>query len=137
MPGYQVAVEGLADFNRALRRVNTDAPKALRIALNSVADLVIAEARPDIPRRSGAAAASLKAASTRTSIRIRAGGARAPYFPWLDFGGKTGRGGSIVRPYLSEGRYVYPTLRRERGRFDERLKAALQDVANGAGLELD
>lgn len=135
MSGYRVEVEGLAEFRRALRRVSSDAAKTLRVALNSVADLIITEARQEIPRRTGAAAASLKAASTGTTIRIRVGGRKAPYYPWLDFGGKTGKSKSVVRRFYSEGRYLYPTLRRERDRFDERLETALQGTADAAGLE--
>lgn len=136
MPGgYRVEVEGLADFRRSLRSVGSDATKALRIALNSVADLIIGEARKDIPKRSGKAAASLKAASSGATIRIRVGGKKAPYYPWLDFGGKTGRDKSVVRRFYSEGRYLYPTLRKESDRFDERLETALQGVAADAGLE--
>ncbi len=136
MPGgYTVEVEGLADLNRSLRQVGSDAAKTLKVALNGVADLIVDEARKEIPKRSGKAAGSIKAASTGTKIRIKVGGRKAPYYPWLDFGGKTGKGGSVTRRFYKEGRYLYPTLRKESARFEDRLNTALRQVASDAGLE--
>jgi hypothetical protein len=133
----KIAVEGLAEFNRGLRRLDSDAPKALRIALNEAADLLISRTVPLIPRRSGAAAKSLKAKSTRTSARVSVGGRRAPYYPWLDFGGRTGPKKSVERPFYSDGRYLYPTLGRVRPEIEQKLRDALVGVAEGVGLEVD
>jgi hypothetical protein len=132
-----VTVDGLKQFNRALRKLDADLPKGLRLALNGCSDFLIAKTVPQIPKRSGAAARSLKARSTRTSVRIGVGGRAAPYYPWLDFGGKTGRHKSVVRPFFTEGRYLYPTLRRNRSEFAKILEGALVDVARGAGLDVD
>lgn len=134
----RVGIEGLAEFNRGLRKLDKDAPKGLRVALNGVADLLVAETRKQIPRRTGAAAASLKAQSTRTSARVAVGGKKAPYFPWLDFGGagkKSGR--PAQRPFFKEGRYLYPTLGRIRPDIEKALGSALVAVARDAGLEVD
>lgn len=133
----KVIVEGLAEFNRGLRKLNSDLPKGLRIALNGCSDFLIAKTVPLIPRRSGAAARSLKARSTRTSVRIAVGGKRAPYYPWLDFGGKTGRRKSVERKFYKEGRYLYPTLRKNRDEFTKIMESALIGVARGAGLDVD
>jgi hypothetical protein len=133
----RIGVEGLAEFNRSLRRMDKELPKALKLALNGVADFIIDEARKDIPRRTGKAASSLKAASTRTSVRIRVGGRRAPYYPWLDFGGRTGRRKSVRRPFIKTGRYLYPTLGKHRDHITDLLQLALVDVAQDAGLEVD
>jgi hypothetical protein len=133
----KVSIEGLAEFNRGLRKLDKDAPKALRIALNSAADLLIEKTTPLIPRRTGAAAKSLKARSTRTSARVGVGGRRAPYYPWLDFGGKTGRNKSVDRPFRKEGRYLFPTLVRIRPEIERQLGQALTAVAVDAGLDVD
>jgi hypothetical protein len=133
----KVGIEGLAEFNRGLRKLDAEAPKALRVALNGVADLLVRKTRPEIPSRSGAAAASLKAKSTRTSARVSTGGRKAPYYPWLDFGGKTGINRSVDRPFYKEGRYLYPTLRRIRPEIESALETALVGVARGAGLDVD
>lgn len=138
MDDAKISVEGLAEFNRGLRKLDSEAPKALRIALNGVADLLVGKIRPQIPRRTGAAAASLKARSTRTSARIAVGGRKAAYYPWLDFGGE-GRvkGHPAHREFIKEGRYVYPTLRVERPTIEDKLGQALVAVAVDAGLDVD
>ena len=139
MSGFRtvIEVEGLANLNRSLRRISSDAPKGLRLALNSAADTLIAETRREIPRRTGKASNSLKAASTRTSVRIRIGGSKAPYYPWLDWGGKTGRGKKTVRPFIREGRYLYPTLRRERAKIEGAITRALAGLVEDSGLDMD
>lgn len=132
-----ISVTGLSEFNRALRRMDSQLPIALRLAMNEAADFLIQKARQDIPRRTGAAAASLKAKSTRTDVRIGVGGRRAPYYPWLDFGGAVGKNKSVKRPFIHEGRYLYPTLRVHRDRFTEIMRTALINVAEDAGVEVD
>lgn len=133
-----IAVEGLAEFQRGLRQLDKDAPKELRLALNVVSDLLVQRTRPVIPRISGRAANSLKAKSTRTSARVSIGGRAAPYMPWLDFGGKGKRPGRPApRPFIPEGRYLFPTLTRVRPEIEAALLAAISDVARGAGLDVD
>lgn len=133
----KIQITGLAEMSRSLKRIDTEAPKGLRLALNGIADFFIGKVEPLIPRRTGAAAKSLKARSTRTSARIAAGGPRARYYPWLDFGGRVGPKRSVERPFYSEGRYIYPTLRRERPEIEKRLGRALVAVVEGAGLDVD
>jgi len=133
----KIAIEGLSQFQRGLRQLDKEAPKGLRIALNSAADLLIERTRPTIPRRSGAAANSLRARSTRTSAKVGVGGRKAPYYPWLDFGGRTGHKKSAVRPFKKQGRYLYPTLARVRPEIERQLGAALTAVARDAGLDVD
>jgi hypothetical protein len=133
----KIGVTGLAEFNRGLRKLDSEAPKGLRVALNGVADLLIDSTRPKIPRRTGRAAASLKAKSTRTSARVSVGGRNARYYPWLDFGGKTGIRRSVDRAFFKEGRYLYPTLREIGPDIGRALEVALTEVARNAGLDVD
>ena len=130
-----VAVIGLRDTRRALRAVDAGAARALRVALNAAASFLIDRTRPKIPRRTGAAAASLKSRSSQEAVRIAVGGRRAPYYPWLDFGGSVGPGGSVKRPYLPDGRWLYPTLRENRAEFVKIMDDAVADVVRAAGLD--
>lgn len=134
-----VKIEGLAEFSRSLKRLDASAPKALRVALNEVIDVIVSTARPMVPHRSGRAAASLKAQSTRTLVRVSAGGGRAPYYPWLDFGGRVGKNRSVRRYFLKEGRYLYPTYNRLKssGEVEDALRKALVGVAERSGLEVE
>lgn len=134
----KISVTGLAEFNRSLRKLDSDAPKALRVALNNVADVLVKKTQPLVPKRTGAAAASLKAKSTRTSARVSVGGRRAPYYPWLDFGGEgRRRGRPASRPFIKQGRYLFPTLGRIRPQIEKALDTSLRDVARDAGLVVD
>lgn len=138
MQDLKVEVGGLAKLSRALKAVDNDAPKQLRLGLNEAANLLVERTRPKIPSLTGAARRSLVARSTRTSARVAAGGKKARYFPWLDFGGagkKPGRPAS--RPFFKEGRYVYPTLREIRPQIEQLLQDSITAVIRNAGLEED
>lgn len=132
-----IRIEGLAQFNRALKRIDGDLPKMVRLAMNSAAAVVVDYGQARIVRRSGRAAATIRARSTRTMVRVVEGGPRAKYVPWLDFGGKVGRNRSVSRPFHTEGRYLYPALRDERSAIERALVDALTEVADAAGLGLD
>lgn len=131
-----IRVQGLAEFSRSLRKLDADLPKALRIALNGVADVIVGFAVPRIPRLTGAAAASLKPRSTRTAVRVSAGSSVVPYYAWLDFGGSVGRSRSVHRPFLKEGRYLYRAYFENQPKIEKALRVALVDVARRAGLEV-
>lgn len=133
---HAVRIEGLAEFNRALRRMDKDAPKALRLAMNDSANIIVGWARPRIPRRTGRAARSVKAQSTRTLARVVGGGARVPYYPWLDFGGRTGRDGTAQRPFQTRGRYIYEGYFQNRRLFTQTLEKSLRQIVTDAGLEV-
>lgn len=134
----KIEVGGLAALNRGLRQIDKEAPKRLRLAFNDSANLLVDEARPTVPSVTGAARASMKARSTRTSARVSVGGKKAAYFPWLDFGGE-GRvpGRPAARQFLKEGRYVYPALRRIRPDIEQSLQDGIEQVVAAAGLDLD
>lgn len=139
MSDVSIRIEGLAAFNRKLRRVDADLPKALKAAMTEAADLVVHDARPLVPKRSGRAAASIKTASTRTAVRVKEGGTKAPYMPWLDFGGRVGRRKRTVRPFEKEGRYLFPMYfkHRDSGRIQRILADSLTDVARKAGWDVN
>jgi hypothetical protein len=132
-----IKVDGLAEFSRNLRKLDKDLPKGLRLASNDAAQLIVDWARPRVARRSGRAAATVKAKSTRTEARVSGGSARAPYYPWLDFGGRVGRKRSVTRPFIKEGRYIYPGFMRNRDEIQDRLLKALLQVAHEAGVKVD
>jgi hypothetical protein len=134
----KISITGLAALQKGLRGIDAAAPKQLRLALNDGAQLLVDVTKPKIPEDTGAAARSLVARSTRTSARVAVGGKKAPYYPWLDFGGQ-GRvaGRPAPRDFYGEGRYVYPTLREIRPRIERRLQDALSAVIRDVGLQED
>jgi len=132
-----IKVEGLKEFSRGLRKLDTEAPKQLRIALNGSATLLADKTRPKIPSDTGAARGSVKASSTRTSARVAIGGRRAPYLPWLDFGGQGRRPGRpAARQFRKDGRYVFVTLEQIQGEITRSLEDGIRQVARNAGLDV-
>lgn len=136
MASMKIRTTGLKEFRASLKQLDADLPKQIRLVLNDAAAVVLDYAKPRIPSRSGKARGSVNARSTQTSVRVTVGGSRAPYYPWLDFGGKTGIGGSVVRPFYKKGRYLYPALEVKRDDVEKAMVAGLADLARGAGLEV-
>lgn len=132
-----IKISGLAEFNRNLRKLNADLPKALRLAHNEAAQLIVDYAKPRVPKKSGRAAGSVKAKSTRTESRVQGGSKRVPWYPFVDFGGNVGPQKSVHRPFIKEGRYIYPALSANYDRFAELLTEKLIEVARQAGVEVD
>jgi hypothetical protein len=132
-----IKIEGLAEFNRNLKKLDSDLPKVLRLAHNEAAQLIVDYAKPRVPRRTGRAAGTIKARSTRTESRVSGGSKRVPYYGWLDFGGRVGRKRSIQRPFIKQGRYLYPALSANYDKFAQLLTDALVDVARQAGIEVE
>jgi len=131
-----IAVEGLREFTRSLQRLDDILPKMVRLAMNAAAGVVVAYGQARMPRRTGRAAATIKAKSSRTLVRVGEGSKRAPYVPWLDFGGRTGPAKSVQRPFFKDGRFLYPALKDEHAAISKALEDALADVASQAGLEI-
>lgn len=131
-----IKVRGLRDLQGALKRMDGESQKKLRLVLNEVAETVAAGTRRRVPRRTGAAAASVKVASSQREARIKEGSAKAPYMPWLDYGGKTGKKKSVKRPFVKDGRYLYPTYRANKSSLLPALEKAIVELAKESGLEV-
>lgn len=133
-----IRIEGLTQLSRGLRRIDNEAPKGLRLVMNEAANVVVDTARPTMPRKSGRAQGAVRAKSTRTESRVSAGSSRAPYVPWLDYGGE-GRikGRPAKREFRKGGRYVYPAYHASRSKIEDVLERGLLKVVTDAGLEAD
>jgi hypothetical protein len=133
-----IKIEGLNEFVRNLKALDRDLPKAVRRAFNEAADVVVADARPRVAKQSGRARSSVRSRSTQMFARVSGGGGRAPHYPWLDFGGRVGRRGTVRRPFLKEGRYIYRSYydARASGEFERVMVKALIDVVESAGIEV-
>ncbi|GIF71911.1 HK97 gp10 family phage protein [Asanoa siamensis] len=135
MANDPIHIVGLREFNKALKGLDSNLPKGVRLALNEAANLIIDKAVPKVPSRTGRARRSLAARSTRTTARVAGGGTKAPYYPWLDFGGTNGRG--VKRPFYKDGRYLYATYYEHQDEFVGVMAQALNKVAEDAGLVID
>lgn len=138
MAAEPIKIEGLREFRKALRDLDADLPKAIRVGFNTAMQIIVDDARPHVPSKSGRARGSIKTQSGQEKASIKAGGNAARHFPWLDFGGKRrGRGGGIAsRPYFKAGRFVWKSFGDKRKQVFEGLEIALADVARSAGLDV-
>lgn len=132
-----IKIDGWAQYSKDLRKISNDLPKMLREVANDGANIVLDWARPKVPSVSGKAARSLKAKSTRTEARVQGGSKQAPYYPWLDFGGRVGRRHSVVRPFIKQGRYIYAGLAATNDDVHMALLGGLLRVAEAAGVEVE
>lgn len=135
MEGSKIEIQGLPDLTRSLRQLDKDLPKELASGLQEAAQIVVTHAQTLVPKRSGDAAGSIKAKKSQRAAAISVGGNKAPYFPWLDFGGRVGKNNSVSRPFLSKGRYIYPSLDVKRKQVDEKVDEVIQKMAGKAGFD--
>lgn len=144
-----VVVSGLRETLRGIKAMESMAPKELRDALKRVGQLVVDEARKGVPRRSGKAAGSIKARGNTKGVQIAVGGASAPYYPWLDFGGTVGPGhrpgraysGSVHRTYrgapYGKGRYLYPAIEENIEEVQDAFVSELNGLLSAHGMKAE
>ncbi|QJY51261.1 HK97 gp10 family phage protein (plasmid) [Pseudonocardia broussonetiae] len=130
-------IVGYRELIRGLRRVDSELPKLLRKATNDAAQIVVDEAVPLVPRLTGAASKSVRVASTQRAARVKAGGKKVPYFGFLEFGGSVGPKKTSKRPFIREGRYLWPAIIRRREDIIREMEKAVRQVSEGAGLGVD
>jgi len=144
--GAAIEVRGLREVQSAFRKVDKDLPKELRVEFKAIAEDVATGIRAKVPQLTGHAAASVRPRASQRGAAIAFGGNAAPYFPWLDFGGTTGKGhrpgvaysGSVKRDWKGrpgDGRYVYPTITERSKDIEQAAEDAVMKVAHNAGLE--
>lgn len=137
MTADRIQIAGLKEFQRSLREVDAGFPKQLRLIFNEATGLIVDYSRAHIAVRSGRAKASIKARSSQRTAAVAIGGSRAPYTPWLDFGGEgRRRGRPSARPFIREGRYVYRGLRLHRDDITALMAKGMTELARSAGLEV-
>ena len=90
-------------------------------AFEKIANLAVAQVRVKMPSKTGRMRDSVRAARQKKRVLVRAGKAKVPYMGWMEFGGTRGR------PYIGQGRYLYPTA------FD--MEPQLVKIANEVAHE--
>jgi hypothetical protein len=133
-----IKIEGLDEFRRNLKRIDSALPKGIRLAGNEAAGIVVDWARPRIPLgKTGRTRRSLRATSTQSASKVTGGGARVPWYGWLDFGGRVGRKRSVVRPFLPNGRYIYRGYQLHKDDIRQAYEDALVRLVEESGVSVD
>jgi hypothetical protein len=106
----QVTVVGLRALQRDLARLADpragDLSRALVAAGRRVAEPIADTVRNAYPHRTGRLAGSVRVTASRTGAAVRVGRKSVPYAGPVDFGGYPDD-----RPYVPDGRYLYPAAR--------------------------
>lgn len=114
-----VRIDGLRELSRALKSVEDGLQKDIGPVLKGAAAGVAARARGKINSQTGRLAASIRPYGTQRTAGVRMGSAAVRYAgPW-EFGGYP-----AGRPFIAEGRALYPTFR-------EQAPQVSRDIVNG------
>lgn len=137
MSSGKITIDGIKELQAALKEVDGEMQKQLRVVFNEAAQMVVDTAQAQVPKKSGRAARSVKAQSQQRKVIVKAGGKRVPYYGWLDFGGGVGRNKSIKRAFLKDGRYIYPAYYKNRDEILKHIEEGLTDLVKKAGLDIN
>lgn len=120
-----VKATGVDGIVRAFAEAPRFAEEELRDVRGDAATLVAATARTLVPSRSGRARGSIGVERDKESATVVG---TAAYFGRLDFGDEP------WRPFIRNGRYLYPAMDRRRAQVDDRLEQGAEDVLAKMGM---
>lgn len=140
MPGGAVRpiqITGLRDLQKALKDLDGESQKQLRVVFNQAGAAVVRGAASRVPARTGKARKSLRATSGQREAKVTGGNKQAEYYGFLDFGGTVGRKRSVKRQFITEGRYMYPAYSANSASIQKGLEKAIVDMCRATGLSVD
>lgn len=126
----RVRIDGLRDFQRALRHADRDLPKQLRKAWNEIAEDVAEEARRRVPVDTGRLRDSIRPHSQQRYGQVAMGRSSVPYAGWIEFGGRRPH----ERDFVRQGRYLFPVADELAGEIQRRSVKMVDKLAQRAGL---
>jgi len=128
-----VRITGLRELSKAFAKVDKEIGKDMRLGFLRIAQAIASTVASKVPKRTGRAAKSYRARASKGGAGIAWAGPKAPYVPWLDFGGNIAR---ASRPFVPTGRYLYPTISEHRGDIDDMASDVIRAAARSAGFEV-
>ena len=135
--GAAVTITGGRDTRRRIRAVSDDARTELRSAHLEAATVVARQARFEVPVRTGALEATIRAMATQTKGTVRAGRARVPYAGPVHFGWPTrpnpakGWFGGPIRPQP----FIYEAADRRIGQVVDAYNGRLGEIIRSHDLD--
>lgn len=132
--GDAIRVEGLRELQAALKNVDGESQKQLRVVLNEAAQVVVSGAQSRAPVRTGAYRSSIKVASGQREAKVKSGSAKVAYAGFIDYGGAVGRRHATKRQFIRSGRCVYPAYSSEKSNILAILNAGLIKLIQDSGL---
>lgn len=118
-----------AELRAALRECSDEIADLVMSELEMIAKGVAAQAGSRVPHRTGRAQASYQARGTAVTF------GDVPYVPWLEFGGTVGRKngtrGTVSRPRVKGGRYLYPAINDNLKDVEKRIDDLIELATSG------
>lgn len=128
MSGWTIQVSGIRELRAALKAAEGHLPSELRKGLNEVANLIVVDARPHIPVRTGRLAGTLRARSTQTAAQVVLGTARTPYAQAVYWG--TGpRTGTRGPHNIKAHQVMHESFERQKPAIADALRTVLDRLA--------
>ena len=120
-----VSIVGAAELRRGVVLLAGDLERRVDDEL-----LEVARRRADatvliVPRVTGRLAGSVAVTRTKSGADVSIGDAGTPYAGWIEFGGTRGR------PYIAEGRYLYPTALADQQQIERDVSRATTTEIEG------
>lgn len=101
-----VEIRGLRELRTGMDRLTDNIDEAADASFQVAAQQVATLVRTRVPHLTGRLASSVTAEEATTGAGAQVSeGAGVPYAGWIEFGGTRGR------PYVAEGRFLYPASR--------------------------
>jgi phage gpG-like protein len=125
MPDEGVKVVGFDELKRGSADLFDQIGKRARKDLEHVASRRAEMVRGVVPRVTGRLAASVTAEPYSGGALAGIGDTSTPYAGWVEFGGTRGR------PYVPQGRYLYPIALEAGQLVDRDMTAATKDEIRG------
>lgn len=153
MTQAEIKIEGLRDFNRALRKIDTDLGKRLPRAMKqTIEQTIVPDARrryrAQYTQRSGRHVRRIRAFASGRNAGVRGGGGKYPEFPGQEFGSYGGDGKKqfpAYRPYRGndpkiryrggEGYAIFPAGRAAVPKLSGDIRDEIYKIAGEAGLK--
>lgn len=134
MPLYSedsLRVEGLKELAKALKALDPAIAKQLRLANKRAASVVAEDAAQRAPEKTGRLKKSIRALGQARSSTVAEGNAKVPYAGFVDFGGNIQpRGAIISRPFIKEGRILFPALQAKSPQVMAIYEAEINEIIN-------
>ncbi len=129
-PAQQVQIKGARELRRALNKIDRDLGKQLRRALkDEVAEPAAAKIRSRVPRLTGRWSSKITAGASQSSAYVTWGRSTVPYAGPVEHGGYP-----AGRPFVKEGRYVWPTAKELDPQIEDAALRVFDRVSRAAGF---
>lgn len=145
MPDVSVKITGLRELGKAFKQMDSELGKEMKVGFKGLAERIAGLVRGGLP---GNAGRFIKSSGTQRGAGISFPGGedtgRGDFLPWLMFGGSTGKGhqvgkpwsGSVKRPLVKDGGVLYQTIKAHREDIEQEAGDLMERLATKAGFDL-